>query len=203
MKTVWSSRVLLLAALVVAASCQYPAPASSPAASIRATDFRNFRYPFQGTAWTLIDGEERGAGDDEDPEWRYEFSNVSYGDLTGDGREEAVVTITAETGGTMVPHWVFVYAAGPRDPELLWSFETGDRTQGGLKGVSVDEGTLVVELFGKNMVPSDPETFGAEDDTAQGACCPSVFTRTRYAWTGRAFVLHGAPEVLPYDPEAA
>jgi hypothetical protein len=194
--------LMILLTALLAVACQRPASAPAQAASIRDTDFRSFRYEFRGTAWTLVGGVERGAGQDDDPEWRYEFANVSYGDLTGDGREEAVVTITAETGGTLRPHWVFVYAAGPRAPELLWAFETGDRAAGGLKSVSVDDGALVVELLGKNMIPSDPATFGAEDDTSQGACCPSVFTRTRYAWTGRAFALRGQPEVLPYDPEA-
>ncbi|HEX2209688.1 MAG TPA: hypothetical protein VHG93_18550 [Longimicrobium sp.] len=30
----------------------------------------------------------------------------------------------------------------------------------------------------------------------------STFTRSRYLWNGRAFALHRAPEVLPYDPQA-
>lgn len=61
---------------------------------------------------------------------------------------------------------------------------------------------LVVELLGKGKVPHDPVTYGAEDDTAMGACCPSMFTRSRYTWNGRAFVPRAAPEVLPYDPDA-
>lgn len=193
--------VLLAALLPAAASCQPPAsaPAPGPAVSVQETDFRNFRYEYLGTSWTLVDGGERSAGEEE---WRYELEGVSYGDVTGDGRDEALVTITAETGGTMRPHWVFVYGAGSRAPELLWAFESGDRAAGGLKRVYADGGLLVVELLGRNMIPSDPESFGAEDDTAQGACCPSSFTRTRYAWNGRAFVLRGEPEVLPYDPDA-
>lgn len=173
-----------------------PAPAAGP--SIRATDFRNFRYEYHDTRWTLVDGREPGAGEEE---WRYELDDVSYGDVTGDGREDALVTITAVTGGTLVPHWVFVYGAGARGPELLWSFESGDRAGGGLKDVYAEGGTLVVELLGKGKVPHDPETYGAEDDTSIGSCCPSMFTRSRYAWNGRAFVPRGQPEVLPYDPD--
>jgi hypothetical protein len=39
------------------------------------------------------------------------------------------------------------------------------------------------ELLGESMIPSDPETCGADGATSGGACCPSVFTRTRYAAT--------------------
>lgn len=201
--------VLLLLATAGTAACQGTSPPARPSpaaaaggsagASIRATDFRNFRYVFGEASWTLVNGTQPDAGEEE---LRYEFDDVSYGDVTGDGRDEALVTITAETGGTMRPHWVFVYGAGARGPELLWAFESGDRAAGGLKSVSAEGGMLIVDLLGKNMIPSDPTTFGAHDDTAQGACCPSMFTRTRYAWNGRAFVLRGPPEVLPYDPDA-
>jgi hypothetical protein len=209
MSRIASAAVLLLLATAGTAACQGTSPparpsppagepAGAPGASIRETDFRNFRYAFGETSWTLVNGTEGDAGEEE---LRYELDQISYGDVTGDGRDEALVTITAETGGTMRPHWVFVYGAGARSPELLWAFASGDRAAGGLKRVYAESGTLMVELLGKNMIPSDPETFGAHDDTAQGACCPGTFTRTRYAWNGRAFVLRGPPEVLPYDPD--
>lgn len=196
--------VLLLLATVSTAACQGIPPAMHPSpaagASIRETDFRNFHYVFGESSWTLVNGAEPRT--DADEEWRYELDDVSYGDVTGDGREEAIVMVTAETGGTMVPHWIFVYGAGGRGPELLWAFESGDRADGGLKTAYAEGGMLVVELLGKGKVPHDPATYGAEDDTAMGACCPSRFTRSRYTWNGRAFVPRGAPEVLDYDPEA-
>lgn len=195
--------VLLLLATVSTAACQGMPPAAQPSpaagASIRETDFRNFRYAFGESSWTLVDGTQPEAGEEE---WRYELDDVSYGDVTADGREEAVVIVTAETGGTMVPHWIFVYAAGARGPELLWAFESGDRAAGGLKSAYAEGGMLVVELLGKGKVPHDPATYGAEDDTAMGSCCPSRFTRSRYTWNGRAFVPRGVPEVLEYDPDA-
>jgi hypothetical protein len=57
----------------------------------------------------------------------------------------------------------------------------------------------VVELYGKDRVPSDPESLEGSDGTAQGLCCPTLFTRSRYGWNGRAFVLDRA-EVLPLEP---
>jgi hypothetical protein len=201
-KSALASLILLLAT-AGSAACRGTPPSAQPSAatggSIRVTDFRNFHYTFGETSWTLVNGREPGESDEED--WKFEFDDVSYGDVTGDGREEAIVAITAETGGTMVPHWIFVYGAGAGGPELLWAFESGDRAGGGLKRAYAEDGMLVVELLGKGMLAHDPATFGAEDETSIGACCPSMFTRSRYAWNGRAFVPHGDPEVLPYDPD--
>lgn len=198
-------RVLLLATALATAACAGTAPGAgaqpppNAGSSVRQTDFRNFRYEFGGTSWRLVDGTQP---DVVDGDWRFELDSVSYGDVTGDGREEAIVVITAETGGTMVPHWIFVYGGGARGPELLWSFESGDRADGGLKAVYAEDGMLVVELLGRGKLPHAPRTYGAEDETSVGACCPSMFTRSRYAWTGRAFEPRGDPEFQPYDPDA-
>ncbi|HEU0299779.1 MAG TPA: hypothetical protein VFR37_10000 [Longimicrobium sp.] len=195
--------LLLFAALLAAAACRphAPAVAPGPAASIRDTDFRNFQYVHQRVTMRLADGAQ--------PEVRrngivreegYYLDSIAYADVTGDGREEAVVTIEELTGGSAIPHWVFVYGDGERNPQLLWSFETGDRAYGGLKDVYADGGKLVVELYGRDRLPSEPESLHRDDGTSRGMCCPSLFTRSRYAWNGRAFVLDGA-EVLPYEPE--
>lgn len=149
---------------------------------------------FGETSWTLVDGRQQEAGEEE---WRYELDGVTYGDVTSDGGEEALVAVTAETGGTMVPRGIFAYGDGPRGPELLWAFESGDRAAGGLKRVYAQGGMLVAELLGKGKLAHDPATCGAEGDTSMGACCPSMFTRSHYTWNGHAFVPYGAPEVLP------
>jgi hypothetical protein len=206
MRNLHSTPALLLAALV-AISCQpeTPEPAPQPPASIRDTDFRNFSYAFGRTTFTLRDSAQQEVRNENDivEEMGYSLDDVIYGDVTGDGREDAVVVVEGLTGGSAVPHWVFVYTAGASPPRQLWAFETGDRSAGGLKGVSVQDGRLVVELYGKDKVPSDPESLGRDDGTDSPACCPSMFTRSVYAWNGRAFELHGAPQSLPYDPQSS
>ena len=192
---------LLLLPLVFAAACHRPAPAPGTAASIRDTDFSNFRYPYGRAGWTLRDSaqepvRENGIVTEEG----YLLDRVVYGDVTGDGREEALVVVEGITGGSAVPHWVFAYTAGDRVPRRLWAFETGDRAAGGLKDVYARDGMLVVELYGQDKLPTRPETLTADDGTGSPACCPTRFTRSRYAWNGRRFALHGTPEVLPYDP---
>jgi hypothetical protein len=132
-----TGRLLLLAALA-ATACQPAVPGDlpGPAASVRETDFRNFRYAHPGTAIRLVDGAQ--------PEVRrngivsesgYYLDSIAYADVTGDGGEEAVVIIEELTGGSATPHWVFIYGNGEGRSRLLWSFQTGDRATGGLKEV--------------------------------------------------------------------
>jgi hypothetical protein len=205
MKNAHSTLVLLLAALM-GTSCQPepPEPAPQAPASIRDTDFRNFSYAFGQTSFTLRDSARQEVRNENDivEEMGYFLDDVIYGDVTGDGSEDAIVVVEGVTGGSAIPHYVFVYSSGPGGPRRLWSFETGDRSAGGLKGVSVQDGRLVVELYGKDKVPSDPESLWRDDGTDSPACCPSMFTRSVYAWNGRAFELHGAPQALPYDPQS-
>ena len=122
---------------------------------------------------------------------------IEYGDVTGDGREEAMVVLYAEVGGTSSSSDVFIYTLRDARPVLLWKFATGDRADGGLRRIYAENGQLVVELAGKNkIIGSD---LYAPDGTRTGACCPSVFTRTRYKWIRGRFVRSGESEVLPFN----
>jgi hypothetical protein len=57
--------------------------------------------------------------------------------------------------------------------------------------VYAENGQLVVELYGMNKLIGK-DLFGTET----GVCCPKVFTRARYDWTGNKFRLEGAAETL-------
>lgn len=121
---------------------------------------------------------------------------IVYGDVTGDGQEEAMVVLYAEVGGTESSNDVFIYAMKNGKLTLLWKFATGDRADGGLRRIYAENGGLVVELAGKNkIIGSD---LYAPDGTLTGACCPTVFTRTKYKWVRGRFVRSGKPEVLPF-----
>ncbi|HST53749.1 MAG TPA: hypothetical protein VLJ61_17205 [Pyrinomonadaceae bacterium] len=140
--------------------------------SIRRVDFKNFTYPRWGRMKNGELQEKRssfgrlvGGGN---------LADVSYGDVTGDGKEEAIVFITLVSGGSALPGEVYIYTMRNARPRLLWNFSTGDRADGGLHGIYADKGKLVVELNGPKR--------GIEPD-----CCPKRFTRTRYAWRGGWF----------------
>jgi hypothetical protein len=54
----------------------------------------------------------------------------------------------------------------------------------------------VIELAGKNkFIGGD---FYAADGTLMGACCPTVFTRTKYDWIRGRFRREGEVQILPF-----
>jgi hypothetical protein len=194
-----------------------PAPSSKPEGesagpsqggsvqSLQSVDFKNFTYPFphgdgqsdEDDGFTLRDGsmephrDERGVANDES----VEFGSVSFGDVTGDNSEEAIVVLVVFTGGSAVYQRVYIYSLEAGRPKPLWAFETGDRADGGLYGVYAEKGGLVVELNGKDRVIGK-NLYGGDDEHT-GACCPKVFTRTLYRWDGSRFAQSGKPRVLP------
>jgi len=169
--------------------------------SIRAIDFANFIYPakpafsYGRKSFKL----EHGKYDGDKTHDPLLLAFVGYGDVTGDGVEEAMVVLEVSLRGTAIPHIVYIYTAQGESPKLLWAFETGDRGDGGLRQAYAENGRLVIELYGKdklvgkNLYKSDP--FALE-----GACCPKLFTRARYRWQVDYFQQEGKEEVLP-NPE--
>jgi len=117
---------------------------------------------------------------------------LNYGDVTGDGIEDAMMMLGIETRGSAIPEIVYIFTLQNSKSKFLWSFETGDRADGGFRNAYGDHGELVVELYGKDRVIGSNLYRGEE-----GLCCPSSFTRARYEWNGKAFRLKGTPEVLP------
>jgi len=177
-----------------------------PKKSIRSVDFRNFSYPktkelysphsrkrsFRLKGGLLPETRDKrglvvgmGVG----------LSKVSYGDVTGDGQEEAIVVLSLLTGGSGMPGCVYVYSWDQRRPKLLWAFDTGDRAYGGLRRVKAENGRLLVELYGAGKILG--KDLDAEDKTNRGACCPTFFTRAHYKWIGNGFRLASKPKILP------
>jgi len=123
--------------------------------------------------------------------------DVTYGDVTGDGTEEAIINLGWTTGGSAIPDLVYIYGLSHGKPKLLWTFETGDRAYGGYKNVFAENGQLVVELNGWDKIIG--RNLYEEDGTNRGACCPTFFTRTRYKWTNKHFQQQGNAEVVPMN----
>jgi len=174
--------------------------------SIRSVDFDNFTYPLPPgfidrsnprRTFRLKNGERPETPD----EMGIFLSSVSYGEVTGDGKEEAIVTMSIVTGGSALPNIVYIYTLKGSKPRLLWAFDTGDRADGGLRRVDAENGYLLVELYGNGKVLG--KDLYAEDKTNRGACCPAFFTRARYKWTGNGFRLASKPKVLPNPIQSA
>jgi hypothetical protein len=162
-----------------------PTPVPDIKSPIRSVDFDRIAYPkfpdYSGDEKRIITLKPGEGGP----------SHINYGDVTGDGEEEAMVVLPLETRGSAIVYYVYIFTLEQGSPKLLWDFETGDRADGGLRQLSAENGQLVIELYGKDRVIGGELYKGDE-----GLCCPSSFTRALYKWTGNDFQLAGK-ESLP------
>jgi hypothetical protein len=95
------------------------------------------------------------------------LDNVTYADLSGKGNEQAIVTLGGIAVFNRFVGAVFVFAAENELPVLLWQQETGDRADGGLRGLAVENHYIILEQYVRS-----------EGDG--GLCCPKKFTRKSY-----------------------
>jgi len=142
---------------------------------IRKVDFKNFTYSIldlSGEARekiTVKDGEFDREGEEE--KLFFSITVEGYGDLDGDGKEEAVITTLMNTGGTgnFTSGIIFTMKGGK--PMVLTEFEGGDRADGGIVSAKISDRMLIVE----------------QNDAGEngGACCPEFIVTTTFSWNGK------------------
>lgn len=157
-------------------------------------DFKNFTFPFP-RGWQDNDSKEFTLENGVRPVTKEKigvsFVTTLFGDATGDGADEAIVILKIDTGGSAIPQIVYFYSWKDEQPELIWSFRTGDRADGGLKNIWTENGSVVIELFGQDRyILGDSETMKITGDEEQ-ISFPSHFTKTIYKWNGNIFRLEG------------
>jgi hypothetical protein len=168
------------------------------AAPIGNFDFKNFKYPLprgwqdsDGKEVELIEGKRPMEMTEEVERIGLSYMTTKFLDVTGDGQEEAFVILKIETGGGAIPQLVYVFTWKDEQPEMIWYFRTGDRADGGLKDIRLENGLTVVELFGQDRyILGELDTAKITGDEEQ-LCCPTHFTLSRYKWNGSAFRLEG------------
>jgi hypothetical protein len=171
------TRVIAILALL-ASSC-----ATNPA-TIRQVDFRNFAYTpactftHDGRPETIL----ASHGVYRRHHLDFTVRQVAIGDLTGDGRDEAVVVTRCNTGGTCWCTEGFVYGLKHGVPTLLARIEGGDRAYGGIVAVRIVKGRLQVDRYG----------------TTGGYCCPEWVETTTYRLEGRRLVEDGKRSRRPH-----
>ena len=153
---------------------------------IHRVDFKNFTYePFcasdEAEKVTVENGEfsREKQEDGYVDRFYFEVREVAYGDLTGDGSDEAVILSVCNTGGTGNFSEGFIYTIKGGKPALTGRIPGGDRAYGGLHTATVEKGLLVVENY-------DPGEFGA-------SCCPELIVTTTYKLAGTKLAMVGKP----------
>ena len=103
--------------------------------------------------------------------------SITYGDLNGDGRDEAIILSSCNTGGTGQFTEGFVYTMKAGKPWLWARIPGGDRGDGGLVSAKADGGLLVVEA---NAI-----------DGSNGSCCPQFIETSKYRIANGKLVASG------------
>jgi hypothetical protein len=168
-----------------------PRAAAATDRTIRGVDFQNFTYALGDSAFTVTAGEcvvvfdaddammtpdefvRRYPGAASTREGFFHAALPAYGDVDGDGADDAVILTTFNGGGSgqLTSAWVYHLVGGA--PAVLGVVPGGDRADHGLNAVSIDAaGRVVVE-----------RNLGGD-----GACCPTATQLERWRWDGRDFV---------------
>ena len=160
---------------------------------ITAFDFKNFTYPAYCVGdtpqkITVKDGEFLKETQEEGYVDRFSFSimDVAFGDLTGDGKPEAVILSICNTGGTGNFSEGFVFTLQAGKPKLITHIPGGDRAYGGLRGAWIENGLLIID--------------SNEVGEMGGACCPEFVITTKYKLSAGKLVKAGAPLKRPLVP---
>jgi hypothetical protein len=106
--------------------------------------------------------------------------SVTYGDLDGDGVEEAVVSLNYSPGGTANWDYLYIYKLKRGQPNLVARMQTGSRGDGGLIRAFVRDQLLILDF-------ADPER-------RMGDCCSEGYVRVRYRLHDGLFSQEGIQE---------
>ncbi len=178
----------LFASIILVAACGGPAKppttgtgtgnGATASASIRSVDWANRTYQTDAGPLTVKDGEVEYVVDPEMPDmpgW-FQVGGPSYGDVDGDGVDEALLVTSFNGGGsgTFTQGEVYALRAGASEPIKIGDIPGGDRADGGLDDVRIENGKIFVA---RNQQ--------GEDDAA---CCASKLVHEIWSWNGSKFV---------------
>jgi hypothetical protein len=163
--------------------------------SIHDIDFKNLEYAWPGfpntvaSTWRWLDAPPRlpiklqnglrrleETGDPSPP--FLQFRSVVFGDLTGDGEDDAAADLIFSTGGTASWHYLWVFTLKDGLPKPLGILQSGSRADGGLTQVQIQQHALILDFADSNRRIAD--------------CCSEGYVRVSFAWKGRHFEEQGA-----------
>ena len=102
--------------------------------SIRQVDFKNFSYPHTGPLlghdhlqWLDLSAKRQIRLRRGTDSAGFTLASVKFADVTGDVKEEAIVVLHYDTGGTQQTDYIYIYSFDSGAPKLLAYCYTGDR----------------------------------------------------------------------------
>ena len=183
-----ASLLLFIVLLMMGALQPGPVSAANGSSRIRSVDFFNEPWDFgDGTIADMKNGQWQ-TGSIGGADYRaFQIFDVDHGDIDGDGMEEAIVSVSENTGGTGQFSDAVVFRWTGKGPVRVTSHGVGDRSDGGLQNVIIVGGVALIGRF----------------SNGQGACCPNEVTTYSVKLKGnklvnarppraRAFIVLGA-----------
>jgi hypothetical protein len=177
--------LLLLLFFLICGACGVREKAKQ---DIRKTDFRNFDYRTcfdeEGKTTHVTDG--KFSQEPQSAEFRssvyFEVRDVVFGDLDGDGNDEAVVSTLCNGGGSGQFSDGLVYRLENNKPMQIGNLGEGDRAIDGIHEIRFANGQLEVDRYGGQS----------------GACCPDYIETTAFRLKGKELIPTGKPEQRDY-----
>jgi hypothetical protein len=150
-------------------------------ADIRSVDFKNglYRPSCRGRKPVVV---KDGVFQREDERFGFRVLSVQYGDVTGDGKEDAVVLTACRLGGTGNPTEGFIFVMKSDKASQVARVPEGDRALGGIEKLEIEGGMLKVTR-----------------KQGQAACCAERLETTTYKLEGARLVQVGDVVVRMYE----
>ena len=153
---------------------------------IRKVDFKNFTYSAycignRPQNIKVKDGEYSSEKQEDGWVDRFSFTvfATAFGDVNGDGSDDAITLTSCNTGGTGNFSEGMVYSMKAGKPAVIARIPGGDRADGGLRSARVEKGLLVVE--------------SNEEGPEGGLCCPQFIITRKYKVVAGKLVQQGKP----------
>lgn len=153
--------------------------------TIRSVDFLNREYSAECAEQRVkvVNGKYAPPSGADGPYYELHVK-VIYGDLTGDGQEEAVVTRICD-GAAGSAEDAVIYSFNGGRLTTLATLESGNRGDGGDINLKIVRGLLIVER-----------------NVGQAACCAELRETIKYKLTGRRLLKVGQAVRKPLEPES-
>ncbi len=138
---------------------------------LRESDLLNGRYGMQGATILLVNGKYEVGSFKDNNYMMVAVEKIEYGDLDGDGWEDAAVILGESAGGNLVLNNIAVVIEKNGSPLHVASRRVGG---GAITSLSINKGVIVLEMLEHG--PNDAN------------CCPSVRKTVKYRLRGRSLV---------------